>query len=287
MAATNIGYTGSKLEFQSSVLKKNTDFYRNYVSGKLNDENFKWPECPWKFVTKNHLIGAIQSPDRSEIEYGSNDVPQSPCSSNSVSLSPRPSTSNQLMSDMVKLVKGEAQADTNNKGEVKVETTAVPNPVPYTMYPYGIPYGYPFNPMNMTMNPAMMPMPNMLPNMSMVGMPPHATLQVHIINRIQNISFAYHPFCYNWRFNCSFYFFKPWGGVTPAQNPTATPLVRQLNHLIEINFFFFQFCNFFPFHFAYVASRLLESASDRAGYGSKSKKSSKTNSIGIEFRIQC
>lgn len=245
MAAANIGYSGAKSEFQSSTVKKNTDFYRNYVSGKLTDENFKWPECPWKFVTKNHLIGAIQSPDRSEIEYDSNEVPQSPCSSNSVSLSPRPSTSNQLMSDMVKMIKG---AKEEAKSEVKVETPTVPN---MGTYGYIFPYGYPFNPMNMTMNPAMMPMPNMLPNMPMVGMPPHAPLQVHIINRIQNISFALHPLCYNRIF---ILFFQVVGrcdtSTESSRNSNGTYLhqpepiarIEKKNRFQFWNLFLFSFC---------------------------------------------
>lgn len=167
--------TGAKLEFRSSVVKKNTAFYKNYVAGKLTDENFKWPECPFKFITKNHLIGAIQSPHRSEIEYVENDGPESPSSSHSISISPHPSTStsNQLMSDMIKLVKGEKNdVRDESKSEAsapRMEAPANANPFIIVQYPYGMnPYA---------MNSTMMSMAN-IPNMPVLGMPQHTPLQV-------------------------------------------------------------------------------------------------------------
>lgn len=167
--------TGAKLEFRSSVVKKNTEFYKSYVAGKLTDENFKWPECPFKFITKNHLIGAIQSPHRSEIEYAENYAPESPSSSHSISISPLPSTStsNQLMSDMIKLVKGEKNdvrdAPKSEVSAQRVEAPANTNPFIIVQYPYGMnPYA---------MNSTMMSMAN-IPNMPMLGLPQHTPLQV-------------------------------------------------------------------------------------------------------------
>lgn len=179
MAATN-GYAGAKLEFRSSVVKKNTEFYKNFVAKKLTDENFKWPECPFKFITKNHLIGTIQSPNRSENVFI--DGPQSPSSSHSVSSSPRPSTSNQLMSDMVKLVKGEKSGV---KDEAKSEANAPKVEAQAPAIQYTI-IQYPFNPMNGPINsiPNAMPLPNIL------GMPP----QVCTVLKIFRFSFFIHSY---------------------------------------------------------------------------------------------
>lgn len=166
MAATN-GYAGAKLEFRSSVVKKNTEFYKNFVAKKLNDENFKWPECPFKFITKNHLIGTIQSPNRSEnvfVDNDDRDGPQSPSSSHSLSSSPRPSTSNQLMNDMVKLVKGEKSGV---RDEAKSETISPKVEAQAPAIQYTI-IQYPFNPMNGPIN----SMPNAMSLPNILGMPP-------------------------------------------------------------------------------------------------------------------
>lgn len=179
---------GAKLEFRTSVVKKNTEFYKNYVAGKLTDENFKWPECPFKFITKNHLIGAIQSPHRSDIEYVENDGPESPSSSHSASI-PSASTSNQLMSDMIKLVKGEKNdVRDESKSEVgaqRAEAPANANPVIIVQYPYGMnPYA---------MNSTMMSMAN-IPNLPMLGLPQHTPHQVCTVF-VSHVWFAFFIIC--------------------------------------------------------------------------------------------
>lgn len=173
MAATN-GFAGPKLVFRSSEVKRDTEFYKNYIAGKLTEENFKWPECPFKFITKNHLIGAIQSPNRPDsiADIEMTDGPQSPGSSQSQETT---SLSSQLLKDMVKMVKGEK---TNVKDEPKSDATAPkvePQPPVYIIYnvPNGIPNGMPNG------------MPN-IPNISnILGMPPQTP--IHVCTNHSNI----------------------------------------------------------------------------------------------------
>lgn len=98
--ATN-GFDGNKLEFRCSKVKKNTEFYKKYIAGTLTEENLKWSECPYKFLTKNHFVGSINSPQRSENEYSEHDAPKSPAS-----LSPELPES-RLINDMVAMLKRE------------------------------------------------------------------------------------------------------------------------------------------------------------------------------------
>lgn len=214
MASTN-GYAGAKLDFRSSEVKKNTEFYKNYVADKLTEENFKWPECPCKFITRNHLIGAIQSPNRSEIEYTVTDGPESPSISDSVPSSPQPSTSN-LLNDMVKLIKGEKKDE--SKSEVATPKTEAPlNPNPYFFVLNGLPFG---------MNTAMMSMPN-LPNMSMLGIPSQTPNHVSTVNSknsffFADVKLASTEFLIN--------FIKPWGCPTPVHNSVAASMMVRLLH---------------------------------------------------------
>lgn len=152
MATTN-GFAAPKLKFRSSEIKKDTEFYKIFIAGKLSEENFKWPERPFKFVRAPHRAESIAG---SEIAYGR----LSPGSSQSTE-----TMSNQLWRDMVKMVKGEK---TNAKDGSKNDSIAPkeePKPPVYIIYnvPNGLPNGM---------------MPN-IPNISnILGIPPQIPAHV-------------------------------------------------------------------------------------------------------------
>lgn len=115
MASTN-GRSGGKLEFRTSTLKTTTKFYKDIMARKLTDENFKWPECPIKFITRNSLIGTIESPNRELVDFVENDEPESP---SSAQLQQMP-----IFHDMAKRINN----DPKEKVAPKMETQAVADP---------------------------------------------------------------------------------------------------------------------------------------------------------------
>lgn len=68
MATTNGTTPAPAFQFVASTLKTTSEFYKCYVAGKLTEENFKWPECPYKMVGENNAIGSLQSIDTIDVD---------------------------------------------------------------------------------------------------------------------------------------------------------------------------------------------------------------------------